>query len=170
MVKLYVMFFHLVTTVVCFSEVQQGDVQTQRGSRKGKHFTLKVFSACVFANSFHMRNHAQLYQHSYRIFSHFKDLFFYLNCFPFWYDHFSTPKCHTGIFSVIYVKTLCTVDKIMVGWGFIPTVIAFYGSVPDTSFCLPHCAVDGKCEGPRGVKRALLRSLMRPLIRLMRLL
>lgn len=27
--------------------------------------------------------------------------------------------------------------------------------MPDTSFCLPHCAVSGECEGPRGVKSGL---------------
>lgn len=43
----------------------------------------------------------------------------------------------------------------MVGWGFVPTVIAVYGSVPDTSFGLPHCAVAAECEGPRGVESGL---------------
>lgn len=53
---------------------------------------------------------------------------------------------------MIYGKILCTLDKIMVGWGFVPVVIALYGSVPNTSFCLPLRADSGECEGPRGVK------------------
>lgn len=81
--------------------------------------------------------------------------FSHLVAVPLWEYYLSDPKSHILKFYMIYVKTLCTLDKIMVGWGFVPMVIALYGSVPDTSFCLPHCAVGAECGGPRGVKSGL---------------
>lgn len=42
----------------------------------------------------------------------------------------------------------CTLDRLMVGWNFPPMLIALCGSVPITSFCLPHFAFGGECRRP----------------------
>lgn len=44
---------------------------------------------------------------------------------------------------------VCTLDRLMVGWDFPPMLIALCGSVPITSFCLPHSAFGGECRRPR---------------------
>lgn len=68
----------------------------------------------------------------------------------------SDPKSHIPyILHDLCENSLHFGEKIMVGWGFVPTVIALYGSVPDTSHRLPHCAVGAECEGPSSVKSGL---------------
>lgn len=44
---------------------------------------------------------------------------------------------------------VCTLDRLVVGWDFPPMLIALCGSVPITSFCLPHSAFGGECRRPR---------------------
>lgn len=41
-----------------------------------------------------------------------------------------------------------TLDRLMVGRDFPPMLIALYGSVPITPFCLPHSAFGGECRRP----------------------
>lgn len=142
-----------------FTDVQQGEAQTQRGSRKGKKWIAGtvccVLHACLWRPILHMESCsaslAAKLQNPFMLNSP------YIH-FPIWVvfpSETAISLTHIHIVSVIYVKTHCTLDKIMVGWGFIPTVIALYGSVPDTSFCLPHCSIGGECEKPKGVESGL---------------
>lgn len=82
-------------------------------------------------------------------------------------SYFPDTKSHVFIFSVIYGRTQYTLDRSAVGWRFVPRVIALHGSVPNTSFFSPKLQ-PWWIWGTPGPKEALLWSLMRLLIKLMR--
>lgn len=107
--------WHLFASV---PDVQQGDTQTQRGTRKG---TPPVWLMCVKSH-----NYSYLLKKPFP--AHSPHLFFFYSSWFMWKD--------------------CTLDRLMVGWDFPPMLIALCGSVPITSFCLPHFAFGGECRRP----------------------
>lgn len=65
----------------------------------------------------------------------------YLKAFP--------SSWPTFFYSSWLMRKVYTLDRLVVGWDFPPMLIALCGSVPITSFCLPHSAFGGECRRPR---------------------